>query len=79
MTNLDWGVLCDQDQALDAVWRAHGHHRGDLSPKAIAEDVGFFNLEGVHGTQHSLGNLSPVRSGPVLETKGRGRLTRSKL
>lgn len=60
VTNLHLGILCDQDQALNAIWRSHRHHGGNLSPKAIAEDMGFFNLQGIHGAQYSLSYLSPI-------------------
>ena len=78
VTNLYWGILCDQDQALNAIWRVHRHHCGNLSPKAIAEDMGFFNLQDIHCAQHSLGHLSPIKFELVLQ-KGPVQLTRSKL
>lgn len=67
MTNLHWGILSDQDQALDAVWRSHRHYSGNLSPKAIAEYMGLLNIECIHGSQYSLGHLSPIKSDVVLQ------------
>ena len=64
VTNLHLGILSDQDQALDALWRLHRHYSCDLSPKAVAEDMSFFNIEGIHCAQYSFSHLSPVELGP---------------
>ena len=62
VTNLHWGVLCDQDQALNAFRRLHCHYRGNLSPQTVPKDVGFFDPQGVHGAQYSLSHLGPIES-----------------
>ena len=60
MTNLHWGILCDQGQALNTFRRLHRHYRGNLSPQAIAEYMSFFNPQGIHCAQYSLGHLNPI-------------------
>ena len=67
VTNLHGGVLCDQDQALNALGCLHRHHRGNLSSKTVAKDMGLFNLQSIHGAQYSLGNLSPISQTHALE------------
>ena len=73
VTNLHWGVLCDQDQALNAFRRLHCHYRGNLSSQAISKHMGFFDPQGVHSAQYSLGHLSRIE----LETAVRGEVRRN--
>ena len=65
VTDLHWWILCDQDQALDTFWCLHRHDCGDLSPKAVAEDMSFFNFQSVHCVQYGLGHLDPTELSPI--------------
>ena len=73
MTNLHWGILCDQGQALNTLGRLHRHYCGNLSPKAISKDVSFFDPQGVHSVQYSLRHLNPVK----LDTVPCGQILRN--